>query len=277
MSQRVRETFAKEIAKDDAGLNLSLAALLISEYLTETADITSYLTILDELADAAQPSVQRVNKDADVVEALNRFLFEQLEFSGNSRNYHHPDNSFLNKVLERRTGIPISLSVIYLEIGWRLGLPLWGIGMPRHFIVGYGTLAKPIYIDVFNQGRLLSEDDCLAISQISPSDRLAFKHDYLKPTSKQAIIFRMLLNLKQIYVTWEDWESAFKTVDLMVLTQPDEITELRDRGLLAYRLDRLRDAIFDIKRYLFLASDSIDAAWLEQRMEVMEERLNRLN
>jgi regulator of sirC expression with transglutaminase-like and TPR domain len=277
MSRPVRESFAKEVARDDSGMNLAYAALLISEYLTHAADIAAYLAILDELAARAQPAVQAAKTDVDIVEALNQFLFNKLNFAGNSGNYYHPDNSFLNKVLDQRTGIPISLSVIYLEIGLRLGLPLWGIGMPRHFIVGYGTQTRPIYIDVFDQGRILNEDDCLAICHVAPADRLAFKHDYLKPTPNRAIIFRMLLNLKQIYVTWEDWTNAYKTVDLMVLTRPAEITEVRDRGLLAYRLDRLQDAIFDIKRYLFLASDSVDAGWLENRLEAMEERLNRLN
>jgi regulator of sirC expression with transglutaminase-like and TPR domain len=277
MSRPVRESFAKEVARDDSGMNLAYAALLISEYLTHAADIAAYLAILDELAARAQPAVQAAKTDVDIVEALNQFLFNKLNFAGNSGNYYHPDNSFLNKVLDQRTGIPISLSVIYLEIGLRLGLPLWGIGMPRHFIVGYGTQTRPIYIDVFDQGRILSEDDCLAISHVAPADRLAFKHDYLKPTPNRAIIFRMLLNLKQIYVTWEDWTNAYKTVDLMVLTRPEEITEVRDRGLLAYRLDRLQDAIFDIKRYLFLASDSVDAGWLENRLEAMEEKFTRLN
>ena len=200
-----------------------------------------------------------------------------MNFSGNSKDYYHPNNSFLNKVLDSRTGIPITLSVIYLEMGWRLGLPLWGVGIPRHFIVGYGSPGNPIYIDVFNQGRILSEDDCLAISNTPSAERFTFRKKFLKPATKKAILFRMMLNLKQIYINREDWEAAYKVVELMLIIRPNDITGLRDRGLLAYRLDRLHDAIFDIKRYLFLESSSFDASWLEQRLEIMEEKLMRLN
>jgi len=274
---KIRDAFTREIAKDESSLNLAYAALLISEYLTQAADITFYLAILDGMADIAQPLVQTAETDLEVIERFNRYMFGEMGFSGNFKNYYLPDNSFLNKVIDSRKGIPIALSVIYLEIGQRLGLPVWGIGMPGHFIVGYGSVTDPIYIDVFDQGRILSEDDCLAICHIPLSDRLNFRNEFLKPATKKTILFRMLLNLKQIYVEQKDWESAHKAVDFMVLIHPQEIIEIRDRGLLAYRLDRLHDALFDLKRYLFLASNGIDATWLENRVEAIEEKLNRLN
>ena len=277
MFQKIRDNFAKEIAKDESSLNLAYAALLISEYLTQVSDITPYLAVLDEMADSLLPMVRTVEADLDVVNTFNHYMFGEMKFSGNFKDYYHPDNSFLNKVLDLRRGIPISLSVVYLEVGQRLGLPLWGIGMPGHFIVGYGSPTDPVYIDVFDHGRILSEDDCLAICHIPPSDRLSFRTEFLKPATKKAILFRMLLNLKQIYVKQEAWENAHKVVDFIVLVRPDEPTEIRDRGLLAYRLDRLHDALFDLKRYLFLASKRVDSTWLENRVEVIEEKLARLN
>ena len=277
MLQKIRKNFAKEIAKDEANINLAYAALLISEYLTHATNITPYLALLDEMADTAQERILAAGTDSEVVDKFNQYMFETMRFTGNFKNYYHPDNSFLNKVLDLRTGIPIALSVIYLEVGRRVGLPLWGIGMPGHFIVGYGSPTDPIYIDVFDQGQILSEDDCLAICHIPPSDRLNFRNEFLKPATKKSILYRMLLNLKQIYVKQEAWESAHKTVDFMVLVRPNEPTEIRDRGLLAYRLDRLHDALFDLKRYLFLAPKGTDSSWLENRVEAIEEKLNRLN
>jgi regulator of sirC expression with transglutaminase-like and TPR domain len=277
MSQKIREAFAKELAKDETQLDLACAALLIAGYVTQTAELKAYLDLLDKIAQGAQSSIRATKTDLGLVEALNRYLFTELNFYGNSADYYHPDNSFLNRVLELKTGIPISLSIVYLEVGWRLGLPLWGIGLPGHFIVGYGLSDDPIYIDVFNQGRILSEDDCLAICHVPPAGYVGFREEFLRPMTKKAILFRMLVNLKQIYVRQENWVTAYKTVDLMVIVRPKEITEIRDRGLLAYRLDKLQEAIFDIKRYLFLASDSIDASWLERRLETMEDRLLRLN
>lgn len=275
--KEIKQEFAKEVTKNESHLNLAYAALLISKYLTQDTDVAPYLALLNEMAASAQPLVRAVDTDLEIVSQLNHYLFDELKFTGNASNYYHPNNSFLNKVLDSKTGIPISLSVIYLEVGQRLNLPVWGIGMPGHFIVGYGSPTAPIYIDVFNQGRILSEDDCLNICQVPLTNRRSFRQQYLKPVTKRQILFRMLLNLKQIYVGWEDWQTAYRTVNLMLTVRPDEINELRDRGLLAYRLNRLQDAIFDIKRYLFLSPQSVDAAWLEKRVEAMEEKLIRLN
>jgi regulator of sirC expression with transglutaminase-like and TPR domain len=200
-----------------------------------------------------------------------------LNFQGNARDYYNPNNSFLDRVMDLKLGIPISLSVLYLEIGRRLALPLWGIGMPGHFIVGGGSLNRPLYIDVFNQGRLLTEEDCLTLCNITETQRMSFKKQFLRPVTKKEILFRMLLNLKHIYINGENWPAAHTTVDLLLAVQPDQASEFKDRGLLAYRLDRLQEAIFDLKRYLFLTPDSPDKAWLEERLMLMEEKLSQLN
>lgn len=277
MSDAIKKAFSRELAKDDHDINLAYANLLFSEYLTQPFDSSLYLAFLDEMSETVQEGILSSATDLDRVESLNHYLFNDLKFSGNSQDYYRPDNSFLNKVLDLRAGIPISLSTIYLEIGWRLGLPVWGGGLPGHFIVGYGSVADPIYIDVFNQGRILSEDDCLTLCQVPASQRLTFREQFLKPVTKRAILSRMLLNLKQIYVKQEDWGAAYKTVDLMLIVQPGAGIEFRDRGLLAYRLDRLHNAAFDLERYLFLVPDSSDNAWMKQRIKVIEEKLLRLN
>jgi regulator of sirC expression with transglutaminase-like and TPR domain len=149
--------------------------------------------------------------------------------------------------------------------------------MPGHFIVGWGPLDRPLYIDVFNRGQIVTEAECLALSNLAEEHRLVFREQFLRPVTKKDILFRMLLNLKQIYIHREDWPAAYRTVDLMLLVRPDQVNELRDRGLLAYRLDQLQEAIFDLKRYLFLVPDNSDKAWLETRLELMEERLLQLN
>lgn len=277
MSDAIKRAFAKEVAKKDSEINLAYASLLFSEYLTEAFDLSLYLALLDQMTETVQTPVTSAETDVEKVETLNHFLFENLGFVGNGADYYHPDNSFLNRVLESRTGIPISLSVIYLEIGWRLGLPVWGGGLPGHFVVGYGQSTDSIYVDVFNQGHVLSEDDCLAIGRVSVTQRETFRERFLKPASKRAILFRMLLNLKQIYVKAKEWDTAYKTVDLMLDVHPEAATEFRDRGLLAYRLDHLHDAIFDLERYLFLVSDRADEPWIKQRVKVIEEKLLRLN
>jgi regulator of sirC expression with transglutaminase-like and TPR domain len=278
MPSTAKEAFNRELAKSDPQINLARAALLMSEHLNRMSHLEDYyLALLDDMAEALQPTMRRAKTAPEQVKALTHFLFAELGFHGNGDNYYDPNNSFLDKVLDRRAGIPISLSVICLEIGWRLGLPLAGLGLPGHFIVGYGVPDAPIYFDAFNGGTILTEDDCLALCRVPFSERRTFREQFLIPASKKAILFRMLLNLKQIYLRQENWEEAYRTIDLMLAIQPDQMGELRDRGVVAYRLNRLREATFDFQRYLFLNPDAADANWLKQHLEMIEERLSRLN
>lgn len=279
--QDVKIAFAQELSKSEPELNLGYAALLISQYFHPSFHPflreKIYLNVFDDMAKSVHPFIKLAQTEIKIISVLNRFLFQELQFSGNKANYYHPDNSFLDKVLDLRMGIPISLSVIYLEIGWRLKLPLVGVGLPGHFIVAYNTHQTPLYIDVFNEGRLLTENDCMDLCHITEDDRLLFQQTYLKPVSKTAILYRILLNLKQIYVALEDWQAAYKTVDLMTVIHPEQADELRDRGLIAYRLGNLQDAIFDIKQYLLKSPLSPDANWLNRHVELMENKLLRLN
>ncbi len=277
MSHRNKALFAAEVAKEEPEIDLAYGALLFAAYLGGNFEPARYLQLLDKIVQPIQAAVLAAETDLETIQILNQHLFQELGFTGNSQDYYHPDNSFLNKVLERWTGIPISLSVLYLEVGWRLGLPVWGIGMPRHFLVGYGPPDKPIYIDVFNRGQLLSEDDCLAIARVPLMQVTAFRKRFLRPAAKKNILYRMLLNLKQVYMQSENWSAAYDTVDLLLVIEPNQLNELRDRGLVAYRLGRLQTAIFDLNRYLYLSSNPADKEWLTKRVELMEEELLRLN
>jgi regulator of sirC expression with transglutaminase-like and TPR domain len=278
MSSSPKDVFARELVQDEAHINLAGAALLISEHLNQRSDLAGkYLSLLDNMAEVLRPAVESALTTEEKARALNHYLFEELRFHGNSDNYYDPNNSFLNQVLDQRTGIPISLSVICLEVGWRLELPVEGLGLPGHFIVGYGLPDAPVFIDAFNQGAILSEDDCLTLCRIPFSERLAFRQQFLIPVTKKAILFRILLNLKQIYLRSENWELAYRTIDLMLIVEPYQTEALRDRGIVAYRLNRLRQATFDIQRYLFLNPKAADANWLRQHLEMIEERLRRLN
>jgi len=272
-----KETFAAEVSQEDKQLNLFYAALLLAAHLSQNFETGLYVSVLREMVEIIRPAIRAAPTPLARVEGLNHYLFNELKFRGNQENYYHPHNSFLNKVLDLRRGLPISLSVIYLEMGWALDLPLSGIGLPGHFIVAYDVVKEPIYIDVFNQGKLLTVEGCLALCQLPLSDLIPFQRDYLKPVSKKAILFRMLLNLKQIYVALEDWERGYKTVDLMLQIYPDRAGEIRDRGLIAYRLEWLHAAIADVRQYLALAPDSLDASWLQQHLALMELKLGRLN
>ncbi len=278
MSLQAKASFAKEVAKDEAELNLARAALLLAGHITQTGESpTYYLTLLNDMAEAVRPAVLPAATALAAVTALNHYLFTELGFHGNTENYYDPDNSFLNQVLDSRTGIPISLSLVYLEIGWRLGLPMQGVGLPGHFIVSYTLPAATLYIDPFHGGRILSEDDCMVLSSAPITNLAFFRQNYLRPVAKKAILFRMLLNLKQIYLHQEAWEAAYRTIDLMLNVRPDQSDEFRDRGLVALRLHRWHEAAFDIRRYLFLTPNPPDLVELKQHLDMIEEQLSRLN
>jgi regulator of sirC expression with transglutaminase-like and TPR domain len=276
MTATEKADFKAQLAKAEA-LELAHAGLLIASYLGDSFDPGFYLNRLASIAEAARPEVMAGATLGERIETLNDYLFRQLGFHGNRQDYYSPDNSFLNKVLEHRTGIPIALSVVYLEIGWLLDLPLYGVGMPIHFIVGCEIDGQAHFIDVFNGGKWLTEEDCLEICQLPRSDLEPFRAEHLQAVTKKAILFRMLLNLKQIYVASKDWASAYKVVDLMLEIDPLLPGEIRDRGLLAYRLNHLQAAIFDLNHYLSLAPDRAEAAWLREHVAKIEAKLLRSN
>ncbi|GAB4459340.1 MAG: SirB1 family protein [Anaerolineae bacterium] len=275
--QAVRNQFLDELAQAGQQPDLARAALLMAQYLTHPFSMAPYLQMLDDIAASVANEVRRAPDDAGKIALLNECLFNEYNFSGNRQAYYNPDNSLLHRVLETGKGIPITLSLVYMEIGARLKLPVWGVGIPRHFIVGYGSPANPVFIDVFNRGKILSEADCLELSQVSAAQLPNFRKRFLKPVSARSILFRMLANLKYIYVSKKNWEAAYKTVDLMLAVHPDQLTELKERGLLAHRLGRLHDAVIDLKRFLFLAPNHLDADWVERQIEELEAELLRLN
>ncbi|MCB0211024.1 MAG: tetratricopeptide repeat protein [Anaerolineae bacterium] len=271
------ETVTNILRKDEGLIDLAATALLIAEHLTHPFNKQLYLNRLDKMAAALRPRVAAADSQEEIIDALNTFLFGQIRLSGNADDYYNPNNSFLNRVLDTRKGIPILLSVIYLEIGHRLHLPLWGVSLPGHFITAYGAENAPIFIDVFNRGRILTEDDCLEIARIPADSRATFRKQYLRPVSKKHILYRMLLNLKHIYLDQHNWANALKTMNLLMILRPKETGNLRDRGLIYHRLGRYHAAITDLQRYLFLNPNIVDAKDIKERLELIETELARLN
>lgn len=277
MSLTLKDTFRQEVTKADADINILYANLLAAEYITNVETVEQTIAQLSQLVETIRPTIQAAATEQDKLERLHHYLFDELGFRGNQTDYYQAHNSFLNQVLASRQGIPISLSAIYLEFGWQLGLPVYGVGIPNHFIVGYGFPDVFAYVDVFNQGQILNEFDLLDLAQLPHSDLEPFKQDYLKPAPRKRILHRMLLNLKHIYVQNKNWENGYKVVDLILAIHPNVASEIRDRGLIAYRLNRLSDAIYDIRNYLVLNPEARDADWLKQHLQSIERRLADLN
>src|SRR5262245_37988397 len=205
------------------------------------------------------------------VAALNDYLFDELQFVGNRDNYEDPRNSCLNEVLDRRTGIPITLSVVYMEVARRAGLQVEGINFPGHFLVRCPEQSGHLIIDPFHSGALLSEHKCRLLLQKHVGNEVAFSKSLLAPATREQIIVRMLLNLKRIYVNMRSFPQARDVTELLLAITPSALSELRDRGLLAYHLNDVTAALRDLQAYLRLTSMSeMDKDAREEHQQIWE-------
>jgi regulator of sirC expression with transglutaminase-like and TPR domain len=244
-------------ALNEPGESLAPAALAIAGVEYPALDAVPYLQRLERMGEAAAGRLQRhEGAPASVrIATLNAYLYEELGFSGNRDHYDDPRNSFLNEVLDRRLGIPISLALVYLEIGRRAGLRLEGVNFPGHFLVrapaGAGEM-EDLIVDPFHAGALLSEVDCRHLLRQHVGEEAAFDHGLLATATRQHIVVRMLVNLKRLYVRMRSFPQARAIADLLLAVDPSALSELRDRGLLAYHMEDFAAALKDLETYLRL-------------------------
>ena len=251
-------------AANAAGTSLAPAALLIARIEYPRLDVEAYLAKLDAMGELARQAVQRrLERTADnsrlaCIKAVNEYLFEELHFVGNREKYEDPRNSCLNEVLDRRTGIPITLCVVYMEVARRAGLHIDGVNFPGHFLVRCPEVgsrgSSGLIIDPFHGGALLSEHDCRLLLQRQVGSEVAFSKSLLAPTTRLQILVRMLINLKRIYVHMRSFPQARDVTELLLAMTPSALSELRDRGLLAYHLNDVPGALRDLQTYLKLSS-----------------------
>ena len=241
-------------ALNEPGQSLAPAALVIARVEYPSLDPAPYLQRLERMGEAAEGRLQRQESAgiAAQIATLNAYLFEELGFSGNAAHYDDPRNSFLNEVLDRRLGIPISLAAIYLEIGRRGGLRLEGVNFPGHFLVRAPDAAEDLIVDPFHAGALLSEVDCRHLLRQHLGDEAAFDRGLLATATRQQIVVRMLVNLKRLYVRMQSFPQARAAADLLLAVDPSALAELRDRGLLAYHMEDFASALRDLETYLRL-------------------------
>lgn len=251
-----------------AEVNLPRAALLLAaEVAYPDLDIGFYLRYLSELAEAAG---DRVASHLPVVEQAGRlanYLFQELGFQGNRSDYYDPRNSFLNEVLDRRMGLPISLSVVYVEIANRLGLPAYGIGLPGHFIVGVRDGEESHWLDPYHGGRWLTLNDCAEIIEVAVGYQGPLDAAWFLPASSRGIIVRMMHNLRSTYVHTQQWALAAAVIRNLHMTQPRAAEHLRDLGLVYYRQQSLPQAAYFLNEYLTLAPNADDAPMIRQGMK----------
>ncbi len=266
------QNFQREIDKPDQDINLAKAALSFAQIEYPYLDIEAYLNKLEQIAQKIKPQLPTSRYPLKVIQVINNYLYQELGFRGNAENYYDPKNSFLNHVIDRRLGIPISLAVVYLEIAKHLNFPMVGIGMPGHFLVRPNFEDAGIFIDVFNQGEILFAQDCEAKLQQLYLQPVKLKPEFLNPVSNRKILLRMLTNLKQIYLYQRDLFRAIATINKMLLLYPKNTNELvilnraealRDRGLLYYELNQWQESSQDLEDYLSILPNADDAPMIK--------------
>jgi regulator of sirC expression with transglutaminase-like and TPR domain len=270
-------SFAAEVSAAGDALSPVRAGLLFArECAYPDLRPSDYVMQVEDLAEAARTALA-VHRTAHARgTALAHFLCQAQGFRGNAADYGDPRNSYLNQVLDRRLGIPISLSVIFLEIGQRLRLPVAGIGMPGHFIVRVGAGDDPLYLDLFHGGRTLGLADCQALVQAS-TGVAEFDPQWLAPTPPRDIVARMLNNLRGLYVSREAWPLAVAVLERLQALQPGVAGHARDLGVVHYRLGNLRRGAALLSEYLTRQPNAPDVEAVRQGRDLMLQELARLN
>ncbi len=261
-------------------LDLARAALEIARDEYPSLDSEAIIGQLITLTERAKALSEDSDNPIVQMRAINTCLFKELGLSGNSTAYFDPRNSYLNDVLERKVGIPITLSVVYLDVGWRLGLPLVGVGFPGHFLVKCHIGDSVVVVDPFHRGLSLDEHDLLKRLEemFGARDDLAdHLPRFLGSVSKHEMVLRMLRNLKMIFVKEKRHERALAASNKLCLLAPNVAEEYRDRAATYEALDCFSAAAVDYRQYLELTPAAADVLEVKQRLMALEKQASRLN
>ena len=271
----VRDEFSQMASREP--IPLARGALLIAKEEYPGLDIDQYLGRIADLAREGEPQVRAGTNTVEKVQFLSDFLFAQKGFDGNRDQFGDPRNSFLNEVLERRVGIPITLSVVYIEVGRQLGLNLFGVSFPAHFLVKAVDERGELIIDPFNAGLILGLDEIRARLAKIYGQPVEIDPAMLKAVGAREILTRMLRNLKNIYASGSDWQRALGTLDRILLLEPRSVEEVLERGALNERLECFGPALADFRSFLAQAPEHPGAAVAREAVVRLLRQVSRMN
>jgi regulator of sirC expression with transglutaminase-like and TPR domain len=275
MQQEISRRFNSLARRAESLRGLAEGALILASEAKPDVDIEAGLETVSSLVERIRPLVESARGETAAVEALNHGIFELEGFRGNQEQYDDPRNSFLDDVLTRRQGLPITLSVLYVEVARRLGFEAYGIGFPGHFLAKVTGLPDApggeIIVDPFF-GRTLRLEDCAERLRAAAGDDVSLDPHWLRPATAQEIYVRMLNNLKLHYLRRGEGLSALGCFDRIVVLAPEAAHEYRDRGLLLERLDCVLPAIQDLTRFLELSPHDESAATIRARRNALSQR-----
>ena len=286
------DRFAELVARQGDQVELARACLQIAEDAYPGLDVDGYVGEIDRLANRLRVRFAPQAVAEDRIIALNEFLFDDLGFGGNTDDYYDPRNSYLNEVIDRRTGIPITLSVLYMEIGRRIGLPFEGVSFPGHFLVRMPLRGGRLVLDPFSGGIPQPEAELRErLKRVIPREALGGWKDaargvsiadlpldqFLEPASNRQILARLLRNLKGVYREKDQPERLLAVLNRMIVVAPESAAELRDRGFVYQRLECWRPALQDLAEYLQREPDAADQDDVRAKLVDLTLRCARLN
>ena len=265
---------------DDRNLPLLGTALLIARDEYPQLDADLYDTMVQGHVEHLRAQVEGEEAWPQKMAAINRHLFDEIGYAGDSEHYYDPRNSYINEVFNRRLGNPISLALVQIEVARRLGVPLDGVSFPGHFLVRLPVDDGVLVMDPFNRGRPLDEDELRQrarphLNGEMPDDRALFQ--ILNPATHRAILMRVLRNLHGVYAERDDWERAARSADRIIRLSPDNGDALRDRGLAYLKMGYRQGARNDLARYLQLNPDAQDSGPLRERLVELSSGSMRTN
>lgn len=271
-----RERFARLARQPDERIDLAVGALLISGEENPGLDLEAWIARLDRMGAEVRPRLAGARDELRRLELLTGYLYGEYGLHGNAEDYYDPRNSYLNEVLERRLGIPVTLAVVGIEVGRRAGVPLEGVGFPGHFLLRHARHPQ-ILLDPFDAGRLLTLEDCEALLLRMSGGAAGFEPSFLYPVGPRQILVRMLTNLKGIHASRNQLDKAVAAIDRILLLTPGDAQQLRDRGLLHIRRGDLAAGIDDLESYLGQDGDVQEHDEILALLDEARRRLHTVN
>ena len=266
------EQFLAVARLPDEQIELARAALLLATFEEPALDVERELGLLDSLATAAATRMGTERDPFGSVNTLNEYLFDEVGFRGNEEDYYDPRNSYLNEVLKRRLGIPITLSLVYIETGTRLGIPLVGVGIPGHFLVRHRDV-EDLIVDPFHASILLSQRECAERLRQAVGEGTAWDKSYLAPIGNRDYIARIVRNLKGCFLRLHDYPRALRMFEWLLRMDPPAPADQRERGVVRLRLGEYREAVDDLRAYLAAEPDSPEADAVQQLIDRVQRRM----
>ncbi len=259
--------FAEMMGRSDEEIDLGAAALMIARQEYPTLNIDRYALRLMRMGNAVRSRLEGSSEPRNMVRAINLVLFQDEGLRANQKDYYDPRNSFLNDVLDRKKGIPITLSIVYMEVARHAGFPIMGVGFPGHFLVKYQGPDQQLIIDPFSKGLVLTKEEVAQRLHLSSGGEVAFREHYLAAATKKQIISRVLTNLKAVYLSTSDYPKAVGVINMLLDISPWALDEVRDRGKVYFQMKAYPQALADLETYLEFNRKAGDAPAIRQNVK----------